>query len=167
HQGPATPGHEGSCHYSITSTPGPISSRFLNIVHSAYVYASAPFERRDLAAIIQFSAPGTYHWEKNYDSSPVTVASPHKRSSAPGDYLYYLKRLAKLEYIGIPQMTYEPIYCNTNYQEIVPGIFKSEIKNVHDFNNNADTFLDPNGQKPWQTDTAETSMNAEILNRPF
>src|SRR5690606_30198775 len=131
----------------ITPTPGPVNARYLRILQKAEYYRDENYEKIDLAAVIQFSAPGTMHWE--LAKSPNTLYSPHKRSAEPGDYLYYLKRLAKLEYIGIPQMTYEPIYCNTNYQELVPGIFNSQLKTVHDFINNPKTFLDSGADKPW------------------
>ncbi len=43
----------------------------------------------------------------------------------PGNSLYYLTKLGRLELIGIPQITYEPLYCNNNQDKLVPGIFKS------------------------------------------
>lgn len=46
----------------------------------------------------------------------------------PGNALYYLSKLARLELIGIPQITYEPLYCNNNQNALVPGIFKSSLK---------------------------------------
>ncbi len=52
----------------------------------------------------------------------------------PGNPLYYVSRLARLELIGIPQITYEPLYCNDNQNNLVPGIFKSNLKTRGDFN---------------------------------
>jgi len=43
----------------------------------------------------------------------------------PGNALYYLSKLARLELIGIPQITYEPLYCNDNHDVLVPGIFQT------------------------------------------
>lgn len=114
------------------------------------------YEKKPLGARIRYTAPGTYDWELA-KAPNTTTPSPHRRGSTPGDYLYYLKRLGKLEYLGIPQMTYEPIYCNTNYQEVVPGIFADAVKTVHDFINNPNTFIDTNAQKPWRTDTPPSS----------
>lgn len=51
------------------------------------------------------------------------------RTSAPGNAMYYLSKLAKLELIGIPQITYEPLYCNNNQENLVPGIFKTTATN--------------------------------------
>lgn len=48
--------------------------------------------------------------------------------SNPGNMYYYLTKLGRLELIGIPQITYEPIYCNNNQNNLVPGIFTSTIK---------------------------------------
>lgn len=47
--------------------------------------------------------------------------------SEPGNALYYLSKLARMELIGIPQITYEPLYCNNNQSKLVPGLFKSTI----------------------------------------
>lgn len=44
-----------------------------------------------------------------------------------GNPYYYLSKLGRLELLGIPQITYEPIYCNNDQTKLVPGIFKSSI----------------------------------------
>jgi hypothetical protein len=41
----------------------------------------------------------------------------------PGNPYYYLTKLGRLELIGVPQITYEPIYCNSDQDKLVPGIF--------------------------------------------
>ncbi len=41
-----------------------------------------------------------------------------------GNDLYYLTKLGRLELLGIPQIVYEPVYCNSNSNELVPGIFE-------------------------------------------
>jgi hypothetical protein len=45
--------------------------------------------------------------------------------TTPGNPLYYLSKLAKLELLGIPQIIYEPLYCNSNADKLVPGILNS------------------------------------------
>lgn len=45
----------------------------------------------------------------------------------PGNRYYYLSKLGRLELLGIPQITYEPIYCNNNQNNIVPGIFTDSM----------------------------------------
>jgi hypothetical protein len=125
---------------------------------------------------ITYTAPGTLAWEqmKAVGAAGVTDQSatylPHRRSATPGNAMYYLKRLAKLEYLGIPQMTYEPIYCNDNYQNMVPGIFKEEldgdpITTVNDFLNHPRTFYDSNVETPWDSDSAPGTFNANGLNQ--
>lgn len=56
------------------------------------------------------------------------------RTATPGNAYYYLTKLGKLELTGIPQITYEPIYCNNNQENLVPGIFTSSIKTRTQFN---------------------------------
>lgn len=41
----------------------------------------------------------------------------------PGNSLYYLTKLARLELLGVPQIFYEPLYCNSNRSKMVGGIF--------------------------------------------
>jgi hypothetical protein len=60
-------------------------------------------------------------------------------TATPGNPYYYLTKLGRLELIGIPQITYEPIYCNNNQDNLVPGIFTSTIKTRAQFNSNATT----------------------------
>lgn len=55
------------------------------------------------------------------------IAAPLAKVAEPGNPLYYLSKLARMELIGIPQITYEPLYCNNNQENLVPGIFKSSI----------------------------------------
>ncbi len=96
-----------------------------------------------------------------------TRLAPYRRTSEPGNALYYLKRLARLEYLGIPQMVYEPIYCNDSYQDLVPGIFVEEyegsaLETVHDFLSHPRTFYDSSSDTPWQTDGASnTNLNID------
>ena len=63
----------------------------------------------------------------------ITVADP-------GTPYYYLTKLGRLELIGIPQITYEPIYCNSNQELLVPGIFSPTIQTRTQFNSNANSF---------------------------
>lgn len=51
----------------------------------------------------------------------------------PGNDRYYLSKLSRLELLGIPQITYEPLYCNNDSDKLVPGIFKSNLKRRSDF----------------------------------
>jgi len=61
----------------------------------------------------------------------------------PGNSLYYLTKLARLELIGIPQITYEPLYCNNNQETLVPGIFKYADRTTFEAATNTYTSFDP------------------------
>lgn len=125
------------------------------------------YDKKDIAIQLEFTAPGTKRWEiQNATGGSLTDKSlvEHRRSSTPGNALYYLERLAKLEYIGIPQMTYEPIYCNDNYQKLVPGIFESNIQDAIDFNESPKTFINPNANISWD-DQDNDALSPTGLNR--
>lgn len=53
------------------------------------------------------------------------VAAPTIEGMFSGNDLYYLTKFGRLELLGIPQIVYEPVYCNSNSNELVPGIFNS------------------------------------------
>lgn len=99
---------------------------------------------------VTYVAPGTALFESLKATGSVDDEADldYRRSATPGNDLYYLEKLARLEYIGIPQMTYDPIFCNDNYQKLVPGIFKdttedgSAFDSVIDFINHSKTFVD-------------------------
>ncbi|MAX65439.1 MAG: hypothetical protein QF441_01275 [Bacteriovoracaceae bacterium] len=131
------------------------------------------YDNIDSELRINFTAVGTLEWEQK-KASATTVNDinflDHRRSSSPGNALYYLKKLAKLEYLGIPQMVYEPLYCNDIYQKMVPGIFKEEafgqkLLTVMDFLNHDRTFYDSSLDTPWNNDTAPAPHNANALNQ--
>lgn len=134
---------------------------------------SSNYEKNELGMRIEYTAVGTLAWEmQKANSTTVNDESviDHRRSANPGNALYYLKKLAKLEYIGIPQMAYEPIYCNDNYQKMVPGIFQAsafgqKLETVMDFLNHPRTFYNSNVDTPWQPDTATGVFNADSLNQ--
>ena len=47
---------------------------------------------------------------------------------------FYLDKLGRFELLGIPQIDYEPIICNSNKEKLVPGLFEhnnSPIDTVH------------------------------------
>lgn len=61
-----------------------------------------------------------------------------------GNLNYYLTKLGRLELIGIPQITYEPIYCNNDQSKVVPGIFKSTLATRAQFQTLPSTYgVDP------------------------
>ncbi len=40
-----------------------------------------------------------------------------------GNALYYLTKLGRLELLGIPEIFYEPIYCNSNREQLIRDLF--------------------------------------------
>jgi hypothetical protein len=84
------------------------------------------------------------------------------KTSEPGNPLYYLSKLARMELIGIPQITYEPLYCNNDKDKLVPGIFKSSITSRELFDtssyssSNADSITSYNADG--SLNTSETSL---------
>ena len=62
------------------------------------------------------------------DFKPIEhKTAPASLTTIPGNPYYYLTKLGRLELIGIPQITYEPLYCSLDNQKLVPGIFSSAI----------------------------------------
>ena len=90
------------------------------------------------------------------DFQPVEIRKSLKVSE-PGNALYYLSKLARMELIGIPQITYEPLYCNNNQNNLVPGIFKSNIKTRSDFTTGAPTYSSDFNQRYDEDGSANTS----------
>ena len=64
---------------------------------------------------------------------PPTSARLHPERMVAGNDLYYLTKLARLELLGIPQIWYEPLYCNTNRDFLVDGIFDLTPQNRNAF----------------------------------
>ncbi|MBY0413849.1 MAG: hypothetical protein K2Q18_06775, partial [Bdellovibrionales bacterium] len=73
----------------------------------------------------------------------------------PGSPAYYATKLSRLELIGIPQITYEPIYCNSDQSQLVPGIFTSTITTRTQFQSVA--FPGYDSAAAYKGDTANVS----------
>ena len=84
------------------------------------------------------------------------IAKPLEKIAEPGNALYYLSKLARMELIGIPQITYEPLYCNSNQEKVVPGIFKSTYSTRAIFEANSNQYTNFN---PILSYKAEDSIN--------
>lgn len=84
-------------------------------------------------------------------------------STNPGNDLYYLTKLARLELLGIPQIFYEPLYCNDDRNKLVRGIFNNETRtsfeaNAQDYSNVASSnFLLDIYNSSGSTDSANPS----------
>lgn len=85
--------------------------------------------------------------------------------TTPGNPYYYLTKLGRLELIGIPQITYEPIYCNGNQNKLVPGIFSSSIQTRAQFNAVANTYTSFNPIASYDEEGNSESESAGIGNQ--
>lgn len=70
--------------------------------------------------VITFIPQGT----ENYRDS-ANANTTFNLGSRPGSETYYLTKFARMELLGIPQIHFEPIYCNSDMFELVPGIYSS------------------------------------------
>lgn len=132
----------GNCCYSFDS-----SSRILKVVLSAG--ASAHF--KDNQTGIRF----------NVDLTPFNAFV----RTRPANDLYYLSRLGRMELSGVPQISYEALYCNDNADRLVPGLFKSSImKNSAEFENATNSFI-RNGE--WQTTSHALNQNPVFAESQF
>jgi len=66
----------------------------------------------------------------------------------PGSSTYYLSKLGKFELSGIPQVTFEPLYCNDISKYLVPGLYKANalqptMSTRDDFQNPNFSFVHP------------------------
>ncbi len=73
---------------------------------------------------IYFTPPGT---EAHAYSTEGTVDLT-KEGFVPGNAMYYLDKLGRFELLGIPQITYEPLYCNTGQNDLVEGLYDVETR---------------------------------------
>ncbi len=112
----------------------------------------------------QSSADATIRW--NYASLEISFitleASTNTAVVIPGNPNYYLTKLGRLELLGIPQITYEPLYCTNDQNKLVPGIFKTATKVRADLNAKP-TYTSNSLQKLYSTDTIPASFPDEIL----
>ena len=72
---------------------------------------------------IEFNPIGTTSW-----SGPVD----EQQALLPGNDLYYLTKLGRLELLGIPQIFYEPLYCTYNYDKLVPDLYSDDFYSAAD-----------------------------------
>lgn len=73
-----------------------------------------------------------------YNNPPT---NPQRFSTfTPANPLYYLSKLGRFELSGIPQIYFEPIFCNDNRYKLMPGLFGTSMSQ--------DT-LNPPGRLQW------------------
>ncbi len=72
---------------------------------------------------IEFNPIGTSSW---------TGPPEERQSLLPGNDLYYLTKLGRLELLGIPQLFYGPLYCTHNYDKLVPDLYSNTFYSATD-----------------------------------
>lgn len=101
------------------------------------------YRNKDLHVIIKFDPPGK------------------DQALEPGNYLYYLYKLSRLELIGIPQVHFEPMVCTNNKEALVPGIFKEEMKTMASYESSEYVF---NGEDVMADDDTNPSKFVSAAN---
>lgn len=99
--------------------------------------------------VIRFRPPGTQFFRKLNAAGTAAVATgANQIGMRPGNALYYLTKLGRLELLGVPQMFYEPLYCNSNKSKLVPGIFDDNLATRASFEASPGTYAygSPNGR---------------------
>ena len=92
---------------------------------------------------IKFNSINTKNY--SYQSGDPMASGSRTMGVAGGNALYYTTKLGRLELLGIPQIFYEPLYCNTNRDDLVEGIFDASPSNRSTFQNgNYSWFYDEN-----------------------
>ena len=78
--------------------------------------------------------------DNNFDYAGLEIVFRNQNSQqagqepmVAGNDLHYLTKLGRLELLGIPQIVYEPLYCNSNRDQLVDGIY-------NDFNSNSFSY---------------------------
>lgn len=77
------------------------------------------------AGVIIDYKPLEYQLGSYTTDNPANLTITGKKVAVPGNAQYYLTKLARLELLGIPQITYEPIYCSNDHNKLIPGIYKT------------------------------------------
>ena len=71
--------------------------------------------------------------EPGYTGAGTASVFVNSNAMVAGNDLYYLTKLGRLELLGIPQIWYEPLYCNSNRHHLVEGIFDLSPSNRNAF----------------------------------
>lgn len=88
-------------------------------------------------------ANGPDFWYQDVTAAPARYQDRTREGMIGGNEMYYLTKLARLELLGIPQIVYEPLYCNTNKEKLVGGIFTG-LESRDDFYANSHSMAGSN-----------------------
>ncbi|MBT7609346.1 MAG: hypothetical protein HN576_06295, partial [Bacteriovoracaceae bacterium] len=84
----------------------------------------APIDSDDAGCV---GAGGTFDTASNH------ALNLDIRPLNPGNDNFYMTKLGRLELLGIPQIAYDPIYCSSNRNELIGGIYDGAITNRAEF----------------------------------
>ncbi|OUR99967.1 hypothetical protein A9Q84_02745 [Halobacteriovorax marinus] len=82
--------------------------------------------------------------EITFENQNKIAANPENDPMIAGNDLYYLTKLGRLELLGIPQIVYEPLYCNSDKEQLIGGIYKQTTRTTF----NAASFEYDNASNP-------------------
>jgi hypothetical protein len=122
----ATSAPAGECLSVITTptTPTPVPVDRITGVNK-WCITTDPLTQNRPVINVKANSAGTWKYAGIIIDFKPVEQNRGTKVTEPGNALYYLSKLAKLELLGIPQITYEPLYCNNNKDNLVPGIFKT------------------------------------------
>jgi len=126
------------CVANLTASDGQL---YTTLIVIANPYRTFNDEFWDYAGVeIDFNVYGTSGAHPNNAALNTTATTKDiGLGMSSGNANYYETKLGRLELLGIPQIFYEPIYCNSQRDVLVPGIFDSLI-NRADFEANSITY---------------------------
>ena len=79
------------------------------------------------------------------DTTFPFVSNSSSYGMVPGSDTYYLTKLGRLELLGVPQIHYEPLYCNSNMGKLIPGLYTFETREEvekRDFSDDYNSIID-------------------------
>ena len=118
--------------FDANSSPGYMVMHVRPNLDSTELVNGGPWQQAGLIIKFNVANSSAYSYTGGVDSS--------KNGATAGNAMYYLTKLGKLELMGIPQIFYDPIYCNSNGTKLVEGLYDPSIKTRSDFFNNSFNF---------------------------
>lgn len=100
------------CTWEYTQSTGGLE---VTLVDGQAAYAAVVSGNSQYAIAIHFLPPGMY---------PYQNAQPGLLPASP---YFILKRLARMELAGVPQVFHEALYCHDNQGKLVPGLYNSSF----------------------------------------
>lgn len=90
-----------------------------------------------------------------------------RRGGLPGNDLYYLNKLGKMELNGIPQVLQEPLYCSSDRDKLVPGLFQGTTRSwvqANDINDTSNVIVNNTSNPDTLNATDKSLLYSSKLN---